>query len=115
MLGLAGLVAIHVFMLAGHGSGHAAPAMGVRAQADHAPSSPSLPLAPPPDDHGHGGFDLTVACLAVLAGLVLLGPRRAAQAAAACHHRPAASWDPAPRGWAGPRRRSLAELCISLT
>jgi hypothetical protein len=114
LLGLAGLVAVHVFMLAGHGSGNSL-AAGVRGSAEHAASSPSSPPAPLPDDEGHGGFDLTVACLAVLVGFVLLGPWRAAQAATARHDRPAVSRDRAHRGPAGPRTRSLAELCISLT
>jgi hypothetical protein len=114
LLGLAGLVAIHVFMLAGHGSGNSL-AAGVRGFAKHATSSPSSPSAPLPDDQGHGGFDLTVACLAVLAGLILLGPRRPAQAATAPQDRPATSRGYAPRERAGPRTRSLAELCISLT
>jgi hypothetical protein len=114
LLGLAGLVAVHVFMLAGHGSGNSL-AAGVRGSAEHAVASPSSPPAPLPDHEGHGGFDLTVACLAVLAGLILLGPRRAPQAATAPHDRPATSRDWAPRGPAGPRTRSLAELCISLT
>jgi hypothetical protein len=114
LLGLAGLVAVHVFMLAGHGSGNSL-AAGVRSSAEHAASSPSSRSAPMPDDERHTAIDMTVACLAVLAGLVLLGPRRAAPAATARPDRPAASWDPAPRGRPGPRRRSLAELCISLT
>jgi hypothetical protein len=114
LLGLAGLVAVHVFMLAGHGSGNSL-AAGISSSAKHAASSPSSPSAPLPDDQGHRGFDLTVACLAVLAGFVLLAPRRAAPAATARHDRPAVGRDWAPRGPAGPRTRSLAELCISLT
>jgi hypothetical protein len=114
LLGLAGLVAVHVFMLAGHGSGNDL-AAGVRDSAEHAASSPSSPSGPLPDDEGHGGFDLTVACLAVLVGFVLLGPWRAAQAATALQDRPAVSRDGAAPGPAGPRTRSLAELCISLT
>jgi hypothetical protein len=113
LLGLAGLVAVHVFMVAGHGSGNSQ-AAGIRDTAEHAAASPS-PSAPLPDDERHTAIDLTVACLAVVAGLVLLGLRRAAQAATARSDRPAASWDPAPLGRAAPRRRSLAELCISLT
>jgi hypothetical protein len=114
LLGLAGLVAVHVFMLAGHGSGNSL-AAGISSSAEHATSPPSSRSTPLPDDKGHGGFDLTVACLAVLAGLILLGPRRAPQAATAPHDRPATSRDWAPRGPAGPRTRCLAELCISLT
>jgi hypothetical protein len=114
LLGLAGLVAVHVFMLAGHGSGNSL-AAGIRGSAEHAASWPSSRSAPLPDDQRHTAIDMTVACLAVLAGLVLLGLRRAAQAATARSDRTAASWDPAPLGRAAPRRRSLAELCISLT
>jgi hypothetical protein len=114
LLGLAGLVAVHVFMLAGHGSGNGL-AAGVRSSAEHAASSRSSRSVPLPDDERHAAIDLTVACLAVLAGLVLLGLRRAAQATTARSDRPAASRDPAPPGPAGPRRRSPAELCISLT
>jgi hypothetical protein len=114
LLGLAGLVAIHVFMLAGHGSGNST-AAGIRSSAEHAASSPSSRSAPMPDDERHTAVDMTVACLAVLAGLVLLGLRRAAQAATARPDRPVPSWDPAVPGRAGPRTRSLAELCISLT
>jgi hypothetical protein len=114
LLGLAGLVAVHVFLLAGHGSGNGV-AAGVRNSAEHAAASPSWRSGPLQDDERHAAIDLTVACLAVLAGLVLLGVRRAAQAATAGSDRPAASWDPAHLGRARPRRRSLAELCISLT
>ena len=114
LLALAGLVAIHVFMLAGHGSGNSL-AAGISSSAEHATSSPSSLPVPLPDDEGHGGFDLTVACLAVLVVLVLLGPRRQAQTATAHSDRPAVSRDWAPQGPAGPRTRSLAELCISLT
>jgi len=82
LLGLAGLVAVHVFMLAGHGSGNSM-AAGIRSAAEHAASSPLSRSAPMPDDERHTAIDMTVACLAVLAGLVLLGLRRAAQAATA--------------------------------
>jgi hypothetical protein len=114
LLGLAGLVAIHVFMLAGHGSGNSL-AAGISSAAEHAAPSPSSPSGATPDDEGHAAVDLTVACLAVLAGLVLLGPRRAAQAATAPQGQPAASRGRPRPGRAGPRTRSLAELCISLT
>jgi hypothetical protein len=115
LLGLAGLVAVHVFMLAGHGSGHGTPAVGVSGSAEHAASSPSPPSGATPDEEGHSAVDLTVACLAVLAGLVLLGLRRAAQAATAGQGQPAARQNPSRLRRAGPRTRSLAELCISLT
>jgi hypothetical protein len=101
LLALAGLVAVHVFMLAGHGSGNSL-AAGISSSAEHTTSPPSSRSTPLPDDKGHGGFDLTVACLAVLVGFVLLGPRRAAQAATARHDRPAVSRDWAPRGPGGP-------------
>jgi hypothetical protein len=114
LLALAGLVAVHVVMLAGHGSGNSL-AAGIRSSAEHAAASPSSRSGPLPDDKGHGGFDLTIACLAVLAGLVLLAPRRSAQAATGRPGRPATGQDPAPLGRAGPRRRSLVELCISRT
>jgi hypothetical protein len=114
LLGLAGLVAIHVFMLAGHGSGNSL-AAGISGSAEHAASSPPSPSGPTPDDEGHSAIDLTVACLAVLAGLVLFGLRRAAQAATAPQEQPAASRGPGRLRRAGPRPRSLAELCISLT
>ena len=114
LLGLPGLVAVHVFMLAGHGSGNSL-AAGIHRSAEHAAASPSSRSAPMPADERHTAIDMTVACLAVLAGLVLLAPRRAAPAATARPDRPVASWGPAPRGRAGPRRRSLAELCVSLT
>jgi hypothetical protein len=114
LLGLAGLVAVHVFMLAGHGSGNSSMA-GIGGDGGHAASVPSSRSAPGPDDEHRTAVDLTVACLAVLAGLILLGPRRAAQAAIARPDRPAAIGDPAPVGRAGPRTRSLTELCVSLT
>jgi hypothetical protein len=114
LLGLAGLVAVHVFMLAGHGSGNSL-AAGIRNAAQHAAAAPSSRSGALPDDEHHTAIDMTVACLAVLAGLVLLGLRRAAQPATARQDPPAASWDLAPLGRTGPRTRSPTELCISLT
>jgi hypothetical protein len=114
ILGLSGLCALHVFMLAGHGSGHS-PAVGLQGSAEHAASSPSPRSTPMPNDERRAAIDMAVACLAVLAGLVLLTPRRTAEAATASAGGLAASRDPARLERAGPRTRSLAELCISLT
>jgi len=114
VLGLAGLCALHVFMLAGHGSGHGAE-VGMRASAEHAANSPSPRPTPMPDDERRAAIDMAVACLAVLAGLLLLAPGRTAQATTARPGRQAAIRGPARLGQTGPRTRSLAELCISLT
>jgi len=115
ILGLAGLVALHVFMLAGHGRGHDAP-MGVPMAAGHGSTSTSslLSLPMPGDAHG-AGIDMTVACLAMLAGLLLLLPGRSGRAATVGLERPAAIGHPPCPERAGLRTRSLAELCISLT
>jgi hypothetical protein len=118
IVGLAGLVALNVFMLAGHGRGHDAP-MGVSVAAEHGGSSMSMSMSPslsipmPPDQDG-AGIDMTVACLAMLAGLLLL-PRRRGQAATTASERPTAIGHRARRERAGPRTPCLAELCISLT
>jgi hypothetical protein len=114
ILGLAGLCALHVYMLAGHGRSHDA-AMAAPGMGQH-PSAPAmLELAPTmPADHDAAGFDMTVACLAVLAGLLLLpGWRR--QPATAGPHRRTFIQAPARPEPAGPRTRSLTELCIWLT
>jgi hypothetical protein len=115
ILGLAGLVALHVFMLAGHGREHDAP-LGMPAVAEHSspPAPPSL-SAPMPGDEDGAGIDMTVACLAVLAGLLLLLPGRGSRLAIAGPQRPTLVCHPPRPGRAGPRTRSLAELCISLT
>jgi hypothetical protein len=112
---LAGLVALHVFMLAGHGRRHHAP-IGVPMAAEHTGSSmpPSLAV-PMPSDEDSAGMDMTVACLAVVAGLLLLLPRRSGQPAAPTLQRLIRVGHPAHSTQAGPRTRSLAELCISLT
>jgi hypothetical protein len=113
VLGFAGLLALHVYMLAGHGRSHDA-AMGAPGMGEHASAPAVLELAPAmPGGHDAAGFDMTVACLAVLAGLLLLAGLR--QPAAARPPRPAASPPPAHPQRAGPQTRSLAELCISLT
>jgi hypothetical protein len=113
ILGFAGLVALHVFMLAGHGRSHDLP-MGVQVMTAHASSSPSL-ATPMPGTTGGLGINMTVACLAVLAGLLLLLPARKGQPATVGADRPTAIRPPARPERAGPRTRSLAELCISLT
>jgi hypothetical protein len=111
ILGVAGLVALHVFMLAGHGRSHDAP-MGVQVMAQHA--SPSL-SAPPPADQDAAGMDMTVACLAVLAGLLLLLPARSGLLATVGPERLTAIGHCAHPERAGPRTRSPTELCILLT
>ncbi len=121
ILWFAGLCALHVFMLAGHGRSHDT-AMGALGMGEHptAPAVPSLAPAMPgdqdaaPGDQDAAGINMTVACLAVLAGLLLLPGRRTPPAAAAPHRRNAIR-APARPERAGPRTRSLAELCISLT
>jgi hypothetical protein len=115
ILALAGMIALHVFMLAGHVRGPHGP-MGMPAAAEHAnsPTSPSL-SAPMPADHDAAGMAMTVACLAVLAGLLLLLPARSGQLATEEPERPIAIGFPAYPERAGPRTRSPTELCISLT
>jgi hypothetical protein len=115
ILALGGMIALHVFMLAGHGRGHDAP-MGVQVMAEHANSSPSPSLSTPmPGDADGAGMDMTVACLAVLAGLLLLRPACKGQLATVGPDRPAAIGGPTRRERTGPRTRSPTELCISLT
>jgi hypothetical protein len=117
IVGLAGLVALHVFMLAGHGHGHD-PFAGMRGVAEQATSStaPSL-SAPMAGDGGGTGMDLemTVACLAVVAGLLLLQPRQRHQAAISQPDERPVTWYPTHGDPGRLRTRSLAELCISLT
>jgi hypothetical protein len=114
VLGLAGLVALHVFMLAGHGS-HDAP-MGVPMAAEHTGSWTSpLRAVPMPRDEDGAGMAMTVACLAVVAGLLLLLPGRRGQPAVAGPARRIGVAHPANPVRGGPRTRSLTELCISLT
>jgi hypothetical protein len=121
VLGLAGLVGLHVFMLAGHGRSHDVPMasqMGQSPMSAHAsPSGPPSPLPdpPPPTGHDDGGMTMTVACLAVLAGLLLLLPGRHGQLATGRPSRPSAIGPLAGPELAGARTPSLAELCISLT
>jgi hypothetical protein len=116
IVGLSGLVAMHIFMLAGHGHGHD-PFAGMRGVAtqESMATSESLTTATG-DGDGAGMFlEMTVACLAVMAGLLLLRPKQRRQMA------------PGPVGGRRPTRyparddpgrtrmRSLEELCISLT
>jgi hypothetical protein len=58
---------------------------------------------------------MTVACLAVLAGLLLLLPSRQGRLATERPQRPTAISQPVGPELAGARTPSLAELCISLT
>ena len=115
ILGFAGLIALHVYMLAGHGRSHdAATAVPVMGEHPNAPSVPSLAAAMP-GDHNAAGIDMSVACLAVLAGFLLLLPGRRGRPATAGPHRPTVIRPPARPERLGPQTRSLAELCISLT
>ena len=115
IVGLSGLVAMHIFMLAGHGHGHD-PFAGMQGVTAHASTATSL--APPTDeDEGGTGMhvEMTVACLAVVAGLLLLQPTQRRQTAPSPLDRGSPSWDPARADPGRPRMRSLEELCISLT
>jgi hypothetical protein len=117
MVGLSGLVAMHIFMLAGHGHGHD-PFAGMRGGAAHASTatSPSLTAATDGDQDGAGmHLEMTVACLAVVAGLLLLQPKQRRQTAPSLLDERSRSCYPAQVDPGRPRRRSLAELCISLT
>jgi hypothetical protein len=119
--GLAGMVGLHVFMLAGHGRSHDVPMvsqMGVSAMGLHAGPSVSrslLPVPPLPAGHHGTGTAMTVACLAVLAGLLLLLPGRQGRLVAERPPWPTVIGRPVGPELAGARTPSLAELCISLT
>jgi hypothetical protein len=114
ILGFAGLCALHVYMLAGHGRSHD-PAMAAPGMGEHPRAPAVLELAPAmPGDHDAAGFNMTVACLAVLAGLLLLPGWRRQPATAEPHRRTFIQASARPER-ADPRTRSLAELCISLT
>jgi hypothetical protein len=127
VVGLAGLVGLHVFMLAGHGS-HETP-MGVSQVVDsslgmaqtgvhtgHSASPSRSPVVPlPPGGHEETGMAMTVACLAVLAGLLLLVPGSTGRLATGRPQLPTAIGQPVQPQLAGARTPSLAELCISLT
>jgi hypothetical protein len=117
IVGLSGLVATHIFMLAGHGHGHD-PFAGMRGVAT--PTSlatpPSLTAATDGDQDASGmHLEMTVACLAVVAGLLLLQPKQRRQTAPSPLDERSPSWYPARADPGRPRVRSLEELCISLT
>jgi hypothetical protein len=116
IVGLAGLCALHVFMLAGHGSGHGPPA-GMVSAAQHAVKMAGSAVAAPMagDQGGPTGMDMTVACLAVVAGLLFLWPRQSQQLAIRGPDGRTGTLLPARAQPAGLRTRSLEELCISLT
>jgi hypothetical protein len=116
IVGLAGLCALHVFMLAGHGRGHD-PWAGMGSVAQHAGAMTAAALSAPmaSDEGGPAGMDMTVACLAVMAGLLLLWPRPSRRPATHGPDRPTATRYAARAQPAGLRTRSLEELCISLT
>ena len=117
ILGLSGLVAMHIFMLAGHGHGHD-PFAGMRGVAAHASTAtpPAFMTASDGDEDGAGmHLEMTVACLAVVAGLLLLQPTQRRQIAPSPVDERGRSWYPARADRGRPRIRSLEELCISLT
>jgi hypothetical protein len=117
IVGLAGLCALHVFMLAGHGGGHH-PSAAMTGVAAHAGAMTAPVLSPPMDgDEGGGptGMDMTVACLAVVAGLLFLWLRQPHRPATRRPERQTVTRYPARARPAGARTRSLEELCISLT
>jgi hypothetical protein len=120
VLGLAGLVGLHVFMLAGHGRSHDAPMLSQVAESPmsvHAGPSVSrslLPVPPLPAGHHGAGMVMTVACLAVLAGLLLLPGRQGRPATGSPLMAPTIGQPVRPE-LAGTRTPSLAELCTSLT
>jgi hypothetical protein len=95
IVGLSGLVAMHIFMLAGHGHGHD-PFAGMRGVT--APTSTATSLAAPTDqDKGGAGMhlEMTVACLAVVAGLLLLQPKQRRQAVPSPVDERSPTWYPA--------------------
>ena len=117
IVGLSGLVALHIFMLAGHGHGHD-PFAGMRGVTAHTSTATSPSLMPTTDqDQGGTGMhlEMTVACLAVVAGLLLLQPKQRRQTAPSPVDERSPTWHPARADPGRPRTRSLEELCISLT
>ena len=116
ILGLSGLVALHIFMLAGHGHGHD-PLAGMGGVSAHAATatSPSLMTAPGGDEHSAGmHLEMTVTCLAVVAGLLLLQPKQRRQTAPSPVNERTRTRYPTRAYLGRPRMRSLEELCISL-
>jgi hypothetical protein len=114
-VGLASLVALHIFMLAGHGLGHAA-AAGSPGSVRHAASArASCCPATTAAAERRAGVDMTVACLAVVAGLLLLRPRSSYQTATTGPERRRPIVDPPGGDPSRLRARSLKERCISLT
>ena len=115
IVGLSGLVALHIFMLAGHGHGHD-PFAGMRGVSNHASKATSL-AAPTDQDKGGAGThaEMTAACLAVVAGLLLWQPRQRRRTGPSPTDERSPSWHPARANPGRPRTRSLEELCISLT
>jgi hypothetical protein len=115
IVGLSGLVALHIFMLAGHGHGHD-PLAGMGGVTAHAATATSLVAAPDQDEGGTGmHLEMTVACLAVVAGLLLLQPKQHRQTAPSPVDERTRTWYPTRADLGPPRMRSLEELCISLT
>jgi hypothetical protein len=116
IVGLAGLCALHVFMLAGHGSGHD-PSANMFSTAQHVVgmTEPALTAPMAGDEGGPTGMDMTVACLAVVAGLLLLWPRQSQQLVIRTPDGRTGTRLPARAQPTGLRTRSLEELCISLT
>jgi hypothetical protein len=108
---------MHIFMLAGHGHGHdpLAAMRGVTAHPSTATSSPSLTTTDGEEGDTGMYMDMTVACLAVVAGLLLLQPKQRRQPMPIGADERTPSWYPARTDPGRPRTRSLEELCISLT
>ena len=115
IVGLSGLVAMHIFMLAGHAHGHD-PFAGMQGVTAHA-STATSPVAAPDQDDGDTGMQLemTVACLAVAAGLLLLQPKQRRQTAPSPVGERIRTWYPTGADPGRPPMRSLEELSISLT
>jgi len=115
IVGLSGLVALHIFMLAGHGHGHD-PFAGMRGVTVHASTATSL-AGPTDQDKGGAGthVEMTVACLAVVAGLLLLQPKQRRRTGPSPVDQRSPTWHRTRTDPGRPRTRSLEELCISLT
>jgi hypothetical protein len=88
---------------------------GVPAHAATA-TSPSPMTVPGGDAHGAGmHLEMTVVCLAVVAGLLLLQPTQRRQTAPSPVEERTRTWYPTRADLGRPRTPSLVELCISLT